>query len=281
MWVLRNIEQYLKVLALQDIYTNTLCHIIDQAPAALERFWDEQQRRLSLAAMDKVTKDFTEGKIDKKAVLAVFVGAMYEVDVTCRIDGHRGTINLFQQIDITGSANSAGAANNTSAPDWRASAVCDALVIHRMRSEHAKGACQFSHDETRAAAIRSDATERARNKERLERREQVHRERQAKAAGTGGASNQRTQGGRGSDGGGRGGSSGSGRGRGGRGGGGKPRSDKKTGSANAAAAEPGDGRDNGSSLSADSSQYSSAHVMRLRNGGGNGSGNCAQRSGGL
>ena len=32
-----NIEQYLKVLALQDIYTNALGHIIDQAPVAMER----------------------------------------------------------------------------------------------------------------------------------------------------------------------------------------------------------------------------------------------------
>ena len=32
-----NIEQYLKLLALQDIYTTALCHIIDQAPVAMER----------------------------------------------------------------------------------------------------------------------------------------------------------------------------------------------------------------------------------------------------
>ena len=147
-----------------------------------------------------------------------------------------------------------------------------------MCPEHSRGECQFSHDETKAAAIRSDAAERARIKARLERREQVRRERQAKAAGTGVASNQRTQGSRGSTGSGRGGSGGSGRGRGGQGGGDKQRSDKKTGSANAAAAEPGDGRGSSSSVSLDSSQYGSARVMRLGNGGSNGSGNCAQRS---
>ena len=80
--------------------------------------------------MDKATKDFTEGKIGKKEVLAAFISAMYEVDVTCRIDGPRGTVNLFLQTDATGAANSAGTANNTSAPDWWANAVCDALVIH-------------------------------------------------------------------------------------------------------------------------------------------------------
>ena len=85
-----NIEQYLKVLALQDICTNALCHIIDQAPAAMERLRDEQQRCLTLIAMDKATKDFTEGKIEKKAILAVFTSAMCEVDVTCRIDGPCG-----------------------------------------------------------------------------------------------------------------------------------------------------------------------------------------------
>ena len=49
----------------------------------MEQLWDEQQRRLTLTAMDKATKDFTEGKIEKQAILAVFTIAMYEVDVTC------------------------------------------------------------------------------------------------------------------------------------------------------------------------------------------------------
>ena len=33
--------------------------------------------------MDKATKDFTEGKKEKNDILATFVNAMYEVDVTC------------------------------------------------------------------------------------------------------------------------------------------------------------------------------------------------------
>ena len=89
----------------------------------MEQLRDEQQRRLTLTAMDKATKDFTEGKIEKKAVLAVFTSAMYEVNVTCRIDGPRGTVNLFQQIPVPGSANSAGTSNNNGTADWRASAI--------------------------------------------------------------------------------------------------------------------------------------------------------------
>ena len=32
-----NIEQYIKLLAMQDTYTTALCHIISQAPADMER----------------------------------------------------------------------------------------------------------------------------------------------------------------------------------------------------------------------------------------------------
>ena len=38
-----NIEQFLKVLALQDIYTTALCHVIDRAPREVERLRDDQQ----------------------------------------------------------------------------------------------------------------------------------------------------------------------------------------------------------------------------------------------
>ena len=91
-----NIEQFLKVLALQDIYTTALCHVIDRAPREVERLRDDQQRRLSLAALDKATKAFTEGKLEKKAVCMAFIKDMYEVDVTCRINGGRAAVNLFQ-----------------------------------------------------------------------------------------------------------------------------------------------------------------------------------------
>jgi hypothetical protein len=211
-----NIEQYLKVLALQDIYTNTLCYIIDKAPPCMERLRDEQQRRLSVAALDQATKDFTEGKVEKAEILATFVRKMYEVDVTCRINGTRGTVNLFQQIgppddgwppqlaDCGASVNLAPSANyagtSSSAPDWRANAVCDALVVHRRCADHAKGDCQFNHDEAKAAAVRSDPAERTRIKARLEKREQLRRDRQAKGASAGGAASQGAQGGRGGSG---------------------------------------------------------------------------------
>ena len=126
--------------------------------------------------MDLAIKDFTEGKLEKKVVLATLVRSLYEVNVTCRIDGTRGTVNLFLQADTPGVDSGTGAANSAGAPDWRADAVCDSLVIHRRCPEHSKGECQFNHDESKAAAIRSDAVARERVKTRLERREQVRRE---------------------------------------------------------------------------------------------------------
>ena len=87
----------------------------------------------------------------------------------------RGTVNLFQETDAPGAASSAGSA------DWRESAICDALVIRRKCPEHSKGQCQFNYDEAKAAALRADTAERARIEARLERQEQVRRDRQARA----------------------------------------------------------------------------------------------------
>ena len=211
-----NIEQYIKLLATQDTHTTALCHIISQAPADTERLRDEQQRRLTLAAMDKAVKDFNEGKKEKSDIISTLVRELYELNTTCRIDGPRGTVNLFQEADAASTASSAGST------DWRASAVCDALVIRRTCPEHSKGECQFSHDEAKAAALRADTAERARIEAQLERHVQVRREQQAKAASGGDTPNQRTQGGRSGGSGGRGGSGGSGSGRsGGKGGGNK------------------------------------------------------------
>ena len=268
-----NIEQYIKLLATQDTPTTALCHIISQAPPDMERLWDEQQQRFTLASMDTVIKDFTEGKKETSDIVSKLVRELYEIDMTCWLDGVHGTVNLFQETDAPGTTNSASSA------DWRASAVCDALVIRRKCPEHSKGECQFNHDEAKAAALRADTAERARIEARLERREQVRRDRQAKAAGAGGAPNQRTPGRQCSGGGGRGGSGGSGGARtGGRGGGNKRRGNKKTGSDNVAAAETNDCHDDGEPVSMNLSRYSGARVMHLGGSSGRVPGNSAQRT---
>ena len=168
---------------------------------------------------------------------------------------------------IPASANSAGATPDGT--DWRANAVCDALVVRRACAGHAQGQCQFNHDEAKAAEIRSNAAERARIQARLEKREQTRRGRQAKPApAAGGSGSQRQQSGKG------GGGSRGGRSRGGRGSG--AGGNKKLGSANAAAAEADTSQGGGSTINSDP-RYGGARVMRLGSGGGSGAGNCAQR----
>lgn len=118
--------------------------------------------------MDEVTDTFTMGTVDYSKILDKLIKDLYNIDTMIHINGTCSTANLLQE------AGPCITPSSSSTSDWKANAVCDALVVQRACLHHAKGDCQFNHDVSKAVALHSDKMELSKIEAQLEQCEQVH-----------------------------------------------------------------------------------------------------------